>query len=297
MLILSIVAGATIAACGGSEPEAPEAAARQMPAAIPPETGEAREAMAVQGGSQASLRRAGNGDYELIVGSPDPRTVYFDDSPSRHVQTASVAKLPFWARHAAGRNGDRPNLDLSWDAGRGSGSLVAELLQIDYEKAGDTLSARLAPLTLAEGGPAVTGATSLGRQPFSNASVNLVFDDSEYTRCVTSVYLYGEAAEISWNLESSSAEHDDWFGGAPPQRVGNGTSIVSQTSSPFLGCEFTATYGDGSGNSFTVGVDNPLIGSNSFTCTGSSAVVCEAETRDRESGSEAFQQADISYRR
>ncbi|MEZ5078410.1 MAG: hypothetical protein R2725_13320 [Solirubrobacterales bacterium] len=252
--------------------------------------------MAVQGGSQASLRRTGNGDYELIVESPDPRTVYFDVSPSRRVQTASVAKLPFWARHAAGRNGDRPNLDLSWDEEGGTGSLVAELLQIDYEKAGDTLSARLAPLTLAEGGPAVTGATSLGRQPFSNASVNLVFDNSEYTRCFTTIELHGDAAEISWNLKSSSAEHDDWAPGSPPQGVGNGTSIGSETNSPFLGCEFTATYDDGAGNTFTVGVDNPLIGSPSYTCTGSSGVLCEGQSVEREGGGEAFQQADIYYR-
>lgn len=276
--LLAIALVASLGGCGDDE-SAGEATADRGAASNRVGT----EILAVQNGSGASMRRRDGNTYELTIDRPSPRTLYFTDSPARRARSARVSRLAPWVKRGAASQGYSANVTVSWYEPREMRSLVAELLDIAYESGPDRLRATLEPLSLKPGGAEPT--------TFSNRSVSLVFDGSEGLRCAATVY-GGE--DDYWTLESSAAEGDEWDR-RPPETINGEAIILSLSPGFFKGCEFSARYGDGAGNGFTVGVDNPFVGSPSYTCKSFGRATCDSESVEHEDGNEAYLQATVGY--
>lgn len=282
--LLAIALAATLGGFGGTEADGQATTTAQADA--PGSAG--AEVLAIQTGSKASLRRRPGGRVALVIERPSPRTLYFADSPGRSAQTAPVRRLPAWVKRRDTKQGHPPNVALSWQGRKGPASLSATLRGISYAKG--RLRATLDPLRTGSGAPASLGSGRRGIDYFSNRGVSMVVDGSSLNRC----YAHVNSSEKNfWTLESSSAEHDAWARRPPETIVGEGL-IGSQSSSSLYGCEFTARYGDGEGNGFTIWVDNPWVGSAKYSCTGYGKATCNVLTwAYYEEDNEAHLQAEI----
>lgn len=284
--LLAISLAATLGGCGDTEATGDESFAKASDQ-------RRTEILAVQTGSEASLRRREDDAYELRIHRPSPRTLYFTDSPARKAQTAPVGRFATWVKRKTADRGYPANVAVSWSEPGGPGALVATLRDIEYERGAGRLRATLDPLSLRSGATAVTRDGQAGLEPFSNRSVSVVVDGFGGYRCFAEIYT-GEGD--FWTLEKSSVENNDWDR-PPPETFGREAIIGAESTNSWYGCEFSARYSDGEGSGFVVKVDNPFVGSQSYSCQGFGEVGCDAETLDRDSGNEALLQAQIYYKK
>jgi len=284
MGLAAISLAAVLSGCGDTRDEGRPATAK---GGVPDRGGS--EILAIQTGSGASLRSRQGNSLELTIERPSPRTLYFTDSPERRAQTAPVDRLPTWVKRRNTKRGDLANVALTWHGQGDPGSLAATLLGLSYE--GGRLRATLDPLDVNRGEPASLHDDRLGVEPFSNRSVSMVVDGANYNRCFAEI-----DTDDYWQLESSSVERDAWVRG-PPQSIGSfGAIIGSESDSIWYGCEFSVRYGDGEGDGVTIKVDNPAVGSASYSCQGFGKGRCENyETNYYEERYEALMHTTITH--